>query len=53
MYNNSAPNTLVQAPMLRLTRHEMSALYIHVSSSFMAIYPIVMNINNISQTQLN
>jgi hypothetical protein len=46
MYVN-APNMLVQAPMLGLTRHEMNTLYIHVSSSFMVIYPIVININNV------
>jgi len=45
MYVN-APNMPVQAPMLGLTRHEMNTPYIHVSPSFMVIYPIVININN-------
>jgi hypothetical protein len=54
MYNNNAPNMLVQAPMLGLTRHEMNTLYMHVSPSFMVIYRIVININNIQSntTQL-
>jgi hypothetical protein len=36
---------LVQASMLGLTPHEVNTLYIHVSTSFMVIYPIVININ--------
>ena len=47
MYSYNALNMLVQAPMLGLTRPEMNMLHIHVSLSFMVIYPIVTNINNI------
>jgi hypothetical protein len=37
----NAPNMLVQAPMLGLTRCDMSTLYIRVSPSFVVVYPIV------------